>query len=307
MATSPLSNLKFSMDRAQALRPVVFLLGAVLWALFAGAPAAAAGDQKPELKVCADPYMLPFSNQGQQGYENKIAQLFAKKLGWGLKYYFFPQRIGFIRNSLSSQNSDGSYKCDLVISVPEHFELSATTKPYYTSTYVLAYRRGGKLGTLKDPHELQKLAEKGVDIKFGLTDQGPAQLWVFRHDLMGNMVPYQGQSGDPKVNPGEQMMQDLAAGKIDAAIVWGPSAGYYAKKFKDQADIGLLLLHNDPKYPDMQFEFSVAMGVRRGNEQWKKQVNDLISNNQQEIDSILKSYGIPLLPLKVSPQHDDDD
>lgn len=264
------------------------------------------GAKQPELKVCADPYMLPFSNRERQGYENKIAALFAKKLGWKLYYYWFPQRMGFIRNTLNKQKPDGSFNCDLVITVPEHFDISATTKPYYTSTYVLVYRKA-KFGTLKTPDELEKLAKKGVDIKFGLTDRGPAQLWVFRHGLMGDMVPYQGQSGDLKVTPGEQLMKDLAAGKIDCAIVWGPSAGYYAKVLKAEDKLGMLMLHNDPKYPDMRFEFSVAMGVRRGDKAWADKINHLIENNQSKINSILKSYGIPLLPLKESSQSDDND
>ncbi len=288
--------------------PLLLLMSLVCTFAFTTARAASSSDDtsKPELKVCADPSMLPFSNEERQGYENKIAALFAKKLGWKLDYYWFPQRMGFIRNTLNKQKPDGSFNCDLVITVPEHFDISATTKPYYTSTYVLVYRKA-KFGTLKSPDELEKLAKKGVDIKFGLTDRGPAQLWVFRHGLMGDMVPYQGQSGDLKVTPGEQMMNDLAAGKIDCAIVWGPSAGYYAKKLNAESELGMLMLHNDPKYPDMQFEFSVAMGVRRGDKVWAHKIDHLIENNQSKIDSILKSYGIPLLPLKDSSQSNDND
>ncbi len=107
------------------------------------------------LKVCADPYMLPFSNQKEEGYENKIAQLLAKKLGLKLKYEFFPQRIGFIRNTLRAESEDSlGFKCDLVISAPSNFELAATTEPYFTSTYVLVYAKGRKLDSITEPSML---------------------------------------------------------------------------------------------------------------------------------------------------------
>ncbi|MEJ2760928.1 MAG: quinoprotein dehydrogenase-associated putative ABC transporter substrate-binding protein [Gammaproteobacteria bacterium] len=271
-------------------------------------PAVRAKDSvdKDVLRVCADPYMLPYSNKKGQGYENKIAELLARKMNAKLEYKFFPQRMGFIRNTLRKQKSDGTYDCDLVISVPENFELAATTKPYYTSTYMLVYRKWKGMGDVSTPAEFAKAAQEKSDFKMGLTDRGPAQLWVFRHDLMGKMIPYQGQPGDPKHDPGQMMMDDLAAGKIDATIVWGPTAGYYAKKLKDKADISMLRMHNDPKHPDTHFVYSIAMAVRYGEKNWKNQVQKLINENQGEINDILKEYGVPLLPLKVSTTSDDD-
>ena len=286
----------------------------VLWLAVAAlqcAPAYGADDNpapaRTALKVCADPYMLPFSNKDEKGFENRIAELFAKKLGLKVRYEWFPQRMGFIRNTLRAQGTDGGYKCDLVINVPENFELAATTEPYYTSTYVLVYARGRHLDGLTAPDMLQDAVQKNPDIKIGLADRGPAQLWVFRKNLMGNMVPYQGQPGDPRVNPGAVMMEDIAAGKIDAAIIWGPTAGYYAKTLHGEADLVLLPMHDDPAHPDMKFEFSFAMAVRYGDDAWKQQVQQLIKDNSSEINSILKEYGIPLLPLKRSARHDDDD
>lgn len=271
-------------------------------------PAGAAEDAKrPVLKVCADPYMLPFSNQESAGYENKIAELFAEKLKWDLSYEWFPQRMGFIRNTLKSENTDGTFKCDLVISVPEHFELAATTEPYYTTTYVLAFVKGRGLDDVTSPEMLAKVAAEGRKVRIGLADQGPAQLWVFRQGLMDHMVPYQGQPADPHVSPGETLMRDIAAGKIDASIVWGPSAGYFARKLKDQGEFVLLNLHDDPKYPDMKFEFSMAMAVRHGEKERLEQVNGLIRDNRPAIESILREFGVPLLPLKKSERPDDDD
>lgn len=305
MGSSPVN--RNTLSRSVVARSCAWVL---LGACLVGSSGRIPADEQPapqQLKVCADPYMLPFSNKDEQGYENRIARLFASKLGWELRYEWFPQRMGFIRNTLRSEDDGGNYKCDLVISVPERFDLAATTEPYFTSTYVLVFARGRGLDDVTSPEMLSKVAEQGKPLKIGLSDQGPAQLWVFRHGLMGNMVPYLGQPGDPKVNPGEQLMRDIASGKIDASIVWGPTAGYYAKELRDQADLVMLPLHNDPKFPDMQFEFSFAMAVRFGEKEWMQKVNSLIRENQQEINEILKDYGVPLLPLKKSPQHDDND
>jgi len=262
-----------------------------------------------KLKVCADPYMLPFSNQEEKGFENRIAELFAKKLGWELTYEWFPQRIGFVRHTLRARGDDGRYKCDLIISVPEHFELTATTDPYYTSTYVLVIARGRGFDDVTSPEMLGKVvAEEGRPLRIGLSDQAPpAQLWVFRNGLMGNMVPYMGQPGDPKVNPGEVAMRDIKAGKIDASVVWGPTAGYYARELGGDKEFILVNLRDDPQHPDMRFEFSIAMGVRHGDERWLRRVNQLIHENQAEIESILKEYGVPLLPLKKTTKKKDDD
>ncbi len=251
--------------------------------------------QKPVLKVCADPYMLPFSNQEEKGFENKIAELFANKMGVELEYTWFPQRLGFIRNTLTKEEN-GEFKCDLVMSAPDKFELAATTEPYYTTTYTLVYVKGRGLDEVTDPQMLGKFVEEKMpNLKFGLADTGPAQLWVFHQGLMGNMVPYQGQPGDPKWHPGQRMIDELIAGKFDATIVWGPTAGYFAKQYKDKAELVLLPLSDDPKNPEMKFKYRIAMAVRYGEKEWKQKVNDLIKENKAEIDQILVEYGVPLI------------
>ena len=258
-------------------------------------------DEMPDskfLKVCADPYMLPFSNQKGEGYENKIAELFAEKLDLELKYEFFPQRIGFIRNTLKAESEEAiGFKCDLVMSVPRNFELAATTVPYFTSTYTLVYAKGRKLDSIIDPEMLGKFVnEGGNEIKIGLPDRGPQQLWVFYNELMASMVRYSGQSGDPKLNPGQQMIEDVASNKIDATIIWGPTAGYFAKKLKkDNVELMLLPLTDDPKKPQMRFSYSFSMAVRHGEENWKEKINNLIKDNKTEIDKILTDYGVPLI------------
>jgi len=250
------------------------------------------------LKVCADPYMLPMSNKKEEGFENKIAELIAEKLGLKLKYEFFPQRMGFIRNTLraDSEEQEG-YKCDLVINVPSNFELAATTEPYYTTTYVLVYAKGRQLDDVTEAEMLTKVVhDNNLDFTMGVVNRGPGQLWVYYQELMGYMTPYQGQPGDIKVDPGHELIQDIVSGKIDAAIVWGPTAGYFAKRYKDKAELVLLPVKDDlKKNRQMQFTYSNAMAVRYGEKVWKEKINNVIKENIEEIEKILTDYGVPLV------------
>ncbi len=253
------------------------------------------------LKVCADPYMLPFSNNEEQGYENKIAELLAKKMGMGLEYAWFPQRMGFIRNTLKKEvGTSGEYVCDLVITVPSSFELAATTDPYYSTTYFLVFAKGRGLDELTDPEKLgEYVTEHKPDFKIGVPDRGDAsQLWVFYQGLMGseNMVPYRGQPGDAKYHPGQLLMQDIADGKIDAAVIWGPTAGYYAKQLKDKAEFVMLPLKDDVKRnTEMKFTYSMSMAVRYGEKEWKDKINQVVKDNKDAIRKILTDYGVPLV------------
>lgn len=250
------------------------------------------------LKVCADPYMLPMSNKKEEGYENKIAQLLATKLGLKLKYEFFPQRMGFIRNTLRAESEVAEgYKCDLVINVPSNFELAATTEPYYTTSYVLVYAKGKKLDDVTEAEMLGKIVEdKQIDVKVGVADRGPGQLWVFYQNLMGRMVPYQGHPGDAKVAPGHTLIKDIVEGKIDTAVVWGPTAGFYARKYKDKAELVLLpIKDNTEKNAQMKYTYSNSMAVRYGEKAWKEKINNLVIENKEEIEKILTDYGVPLV------------
>ncbi len=265
-------------------------------------PAFAEDAEMPDaeyLKVCADPFMLPFSNTEGEGFENKIAELLAKKLDLKLKYEYFPQRMGFIRNTLKAESEDApGYKCDLVISVPSGFELAATTEPYYQSTYVLVYAKGRAMDNVTDSEMFAKtVKDNNMDIKIGLSDRGsPAQLWVFYQELMSNMVPYQGHPGDPKASPGHTMIKDIVDGKIDTAIIWGPTAGYYANVYKDKAELVLLpMKDNTKKNREMKFSYSFSMGVRYGEKAWKEKINNIIKENKTEIEKILTDFGVPLV------------
>ncbi len=263
--------------------------------------------ERPVLKVCADPELMPFSNKREEGLENKIAELLAKELGAELKYEWFPQRMGFIRNTLRSEEN-GVYKCDLVMSVPEHFELAATTKPYYASTYSMVYIKGRGLDSVTEPVMLETLNNERKDIRFGLFDRGPAQIWVFKHNLMDNMVPYQFQIGDARLNPTEIILNDLYDGKFDVTIVWGPTAAYFATQNKDRGEMVIIPLDDDdPKLPEMKFVYNMSMAVRFGDNEWKEQLNGLIDEHQEDINDIISSYGIPIIEIVPKPAPKDDD
>jgi quinoprotein dehydrogenase-associated probable ABC transporter substrate-binding protein len=250
-------------------------------------------DQDRVLRVCADPNNLPYSNRAGEGFENKIAELFARELGRTLEYTWFPQRMGFIRNTLRGREPNSNrYKCDLVLGVPVGFELASTTKPYYRSTYTLVYLRGKGLDSVTVPEDLLKLdPAKQKSLALGVFGQTPPADWLLKHHLFDHAVSYQTQSGDPEDYPGEIIEKDLIAGKVDAAFVWGPIAGYYAKRITT-AKVAVVPFARDP---EIQFDFSIAMGVRFGEREWKNTIDKLIEANRSGIQEILAAYNVPQL------------
>src|SRR5262249_45718708 len=215
-------------------RGCALLTGAALLLLLPWAalcqPAGAGADKV--LRVCEDPNNLPFPNRAGEGFENKIAELLAAELGWKLEYTWFPQRMGFIRNTLRGRDPDTDrFKCDLVLGVPVGFELAATTRPYYRSTYALAYVKGRGLDDISAPEDLMKVEPaKLKSLRLGVVGQTPPVDWLLKRGLLDQVVPYQTQSGDPERYPGEMVEKDLVGGAIDVAFVWGPIAGYFGRK-----------------------------------------------------------------------------
>jgi mxaJ protein len=250
-------------------------------------------DDDRVLRVCEDPNNLPFSNRAGEGFENKLAELLARELGWTLEYTWFPQRMGFIRNTLRGREpNSGRFKCDLVLGVPVGFELAATTRPYYRSTYALAYAKGKGLDGVATPEDLLALApEKLKSLKLGVFDQTPPVDWLLKHRLFDQAISYQRQSGDPERYPGEIIEKDLVSGTIDVAFVWGPIAGYFAKR-ETSARLAVVPFKPDPQ---IQFDFRIAMGVRFGEREWKDRIERLLEANHPRIQAILAAYGVPQL------------
>ncbi|MEY4684024.1 MAG: hypothetical protein RLZ25_483 [Pseudomonadota bacterium] len=247
-------------------------------------------------KVCADPNNPPLSQKDGGGYGNKVAELFAKELGQKLEYMWFPQRLGFIRNTLKMKPEDSQeYLCDVVIEVPQGFELAATTRPYYRSTYALVYAKGGPLDGIKKPSDIDNLSpDVKAKLKIAMFDGGaPGTTWLLKHGLIGQGIPYQTMTGDITQNTAQVLAQDFKDKKIDMVIIWGPIAGYLVKQ-KPGALVALPMQTE----PGLKFDFAMAMGVRIPDKERKELLNGLIEKKAPEIEAILKSFEIPLLPIE---------
>jgi quinoprotein dehydrogenase-associated probable ABC transporter substrate-binding protein len=275
------------------------LAGLALALLCVGASAAgqaglAAGPgQDKVLRVCQDPNNPPFSNRAQAGFENKIAALFAQELGWKLEHTWFPQRMGFIRNTLRAKEPNSErFKCDLVTGVTQGFELGATTQSYYRSTYAMAYLKGKGLDQVQGLDDLLALGpEQRRKLRLGVFAGSPVTEWLLQNGLMEQVVSYQSQTGDAEQYPGQIVERDLANGKIDVAFVWGPIAGYFAKHAQSAPIVAVPLKSR----PGMQLDFEIAMAVRHGEKDFRQRIDQLIEANRPKITAILEQYGVPLL------------
>jgi quinoprotein dehydrogenase-associated probable ABC transporter substrate-binding protein len=242
------------------------------------------------LRVCADPHALPESDEQGNGYENKIAQALAHDLGLKLEYTWFPQRLGFERRTL------GAHKCDVVIGVPTGYEMTATTVPYMRSSYALIFRARGPLAGLKSAEDVLKLPPPKLQaLHIGVFALTPASNWVVMNGLTGQMVTYPPQSGDPMVTSASIIDHDLSAGKIDAAILWGPMAGYLVTRHDAGRDRWEALPFKPD--PSVRFDYEMSMGVRGGDTRLMQALNGWIKGHRAEIGGILAAYHLPLLPL----------
>jgi quinoprotein dehydrogenase-associated probable ABC transporter substrate-binding protein len=255
----------------------------------------------PTLRVCADPHSLPQSNDRGEGYENKIAEALAHDLGRKIEYTYFPQRMGFVRNTLRARDEQSQqYKCDLIIGVPKGYELTATTKPYMHSIYALVLPARPEFKSLKSAEDLLRLPpEKLGSLRIGLFAQTPAADWVLKNGLIDHAVMYAAQSADPNETPTSIIERDLAAGKIDVAVVWGPVAGFLVSHH--DAGQPWLTVPFKPD-PTIRFDYEIAMGLRQGEKDWQNTLDQWIAGHQAQITEILTAYHIPLVEQSPSPQ-----
>lgn len=252
----------------------------------AAAPQAPAeADDRAALRVCADPSGLPFSNEQGEGFENRIAALFARKLGVPLQYTWYPNSVGFLRNTLRAR------RCDLVIGIVSGADLVQSTNPYYRSSYVIVTRRADGLG-------VDAISDPGLAaLRIGVIAGTPPADLAARSGLMANARPYHLHVDTRAEAPGKQMIDDLAARQIDAAILWGPIAGYFSRQHGDAMKVVPLL--KEPK--SIRMAFYIGMGVRPGETEWKNTVNQFLRDNQDAITGILREYHVPLLDARDNP------
>ncbi|WP_394752154.1 quinoprotein dehydrogenase-associated putative ABC transporter substrate-binding protein [Crenothrix sp.] len=269
-----------------------------------------AANAQEKFKVCADPLNPPYSSKKQDGFENKIAALFAKELGQTLEYTWLPQRIGFIRNTLNAPVNDKiidskDFKCDVVMGLPTGYDMALTTEPYYQSTYVLLVAKGrGYDDITQDAAQLTHLSpEKQEKLKIAMFDRGPGTTWLQQSGLLDQGIPYQSMSSDEDNNVAMQIDQDLKAKKIDMVILWGPMAGYVISQ-SPKNTYNVVPMKSSTK---LRFDFPMSMGVRKSDADRKEVLNKLIVKKQKEIQEIIATYNIPLLPISKSAALKDDD
>lgn len=234
------------------------------------------------LRVCADPSSLPFSNMKGEGFENKLAELIASKLGKSLSYTWYPNSMGYVRNTL------GSYRCDVIMDFPQGDDIAQVTNPYYTTSYALVYKPGtglDGLDSLSDP----RLKDKRIGIVAGTP---PSDLLV-ANGLMARAKPYPLVIDTRVDSSGRDMIKDIEDGTVAAGVLWGPMAGYFA-------------MHANPKLTAVpltgrHMSFRMSMAVRHQDQEFKRLLNRLIKDNQADINAILLSYGVPLLNAQNHP------
>ena len=238
------------------------------------------------LRVCADPRNLPFSNEKGEGFENKLAALFAEKLQKKLDYMYFPQATGFVRVTL------GAHRCDVIMGFPQGDDLVQGTNPYYRTAYALISKQGSGLEdvtTLEDA----RLKAKHIGVVAGT----PPGTNMAANGLMVNAKPYPLMIDTRVDSSAEAMIDDLNKGEIDAGVLWGPMAGFYAKKANPPLHVTPLVQETTGP----QLVYRIGMGVRRADQNWKRLLNRLIQENQAEINKILLDYGVPLLDENNRP------
>jgi quinoprotein dehydrogenase-associated probable ABC transporter substrate-binding protein len=231
-------------------------------------------------RACGDPRNLPFSNDKGEGFENKLAEFFAAKLGKKLSYTYFPQATGFVRMTL------GSYRCDIIMGFPQGDDQAQVTIPYYRTTYALIAKPGSGLEdvtTISDP----KLRDKRI----GIVAKTPPGTYMAMNGLLAHAKSYPLFIDTRADSSAQAMMDDLARGDIDCGILWGPMAGYYAR----QANPPLAIVPLTKETTGPQMTYRIGMAVRPADQEWKRTLNQLILDNQAEINKLLISYNIPIL------------
>ena len=237
------------------------------------------------LRVCSDPRSMPYSNEAGEGFENKLAEMLAAKLGKTVSYTYFPRVTGFVRMTLNA------LRCDVILGDSQGDDLVQTTNPYYHAFYTLVVRPGGGLD---DVASLEDSRLKGKRI--GLIAGTPPATILAANGLIGDAKPFPLMVDTRFDAPSKSMIDEISAGTLDGGILWGPIGGYYAKNATPPLKvIPLLQEHGAP------MDFRIAMGVRRTDQEWKRTLNRLIAENQDEINKLLVDYGVPIVDEQGKP------
>jgi mxaJ protein len=292
-------SLSASVERAILLVPLLALLAVVLERSRPAQLHAAAAQRSPALqdgrvlRVCADPNNLPFSNERREGFENRLADLVADEMGATVQYEWWAQRRGFFRNTLKAG------KCDVVMGVPTSFELTLTTRPYYRSTYVFVTKRGSsiRVRTFDDP--VLRRARVGVQLVGDDYANAPPAHALTKRGIVQNVRGYTLYGDYREPNPPARIVDAVARGDVDVAVVWGPLAGYFATR--EPVPLRIVPVSPQIDLPFLPFVFDISMGVRREDRALRDEIDGILVRRRSAVDSILTQYGVPRVDVPASP------
>ncbi len=235
----------------------------------------------PVLRVCADPDNMPFSNDKGEGFENKLAELIAERLGNDLEYTWFAENTSYLPNTI------GTGACDLVMGYAQGTDLIEDTNPYYHTSYVLITREDDEalkgVESLSDPRLKQK--------RIGIFARTPPASILAMHGLTSHAKPFENTTGESQAQAAKAMIEEIAAGELDAGLLWGPVGGYYAQR----AEVPLRVTPLVKESAGPTTFYGITMGVRPNEPQFKHEINKVLADNQQDINVILQGYNVPLL------------
>lgn len=244
--------------------------------------------QAGALRVCSEPNNLPFSNKAGQGFENKIADLVARDMGDKVEYTWALQNDRFIKHTLDA------HKCDVMMGVSAGMDEVETTRPYYASTYVFVSRKKDDLAlaSLADPR-LRKLK---IGVHLIGDDPTPPTMALGQEGIVNNVHGYMIYGDFGQANPPARLIEAVEKKDVDIAAVWGPFGGYFAK----DAPVALQVtpMTGTQRFAPLQFQFAIAMGVRKGDNALRDKLNAVIVREQPAIRNILRSYGVPMVALR---------
>jgi mxaJ protein len=243
------------------------------------------GPESRILRVCADPNNLPFSNRRREGFENKIVELVARELHATVRYTWWAQRRGFVRNTL------GAGECDVLPGVPVGFDRALLTRPYYSSSYVFVYRKDRGIAVRSLDDTVLRRVKVGVQLVGDDYANTPPAHALARRGIVGNVTGYTVYGDYARPNPPARIIDAVVTGEVDVAIVWGPLAGYFAARQRVPLAVVPVSPLVDP--PRLPLAFDIAMGVRRGDRELRAELDAALERRRSEIRHILDAYGIP--------------
>jgi mxaJ protein len=246
------------------------------------------------LRVCADPNNLPFSNARGEGFENEIAALLARDLGRTVSYYWFPQRRGFLRQTLRAG------LCDVVMALPARTDAAATTKPYYRSTYVFVTpRTRPPVRSFDDPS--RRALRIGVQLVGDDKSNPPPAEALAARDLSAQVRGFTVYGDYSNQAPQREIVDAVARGEVDTAVVWGPVGGYFAAREPVALAVTPVVPAVDPQAGPLVFD--IAIGVRTTDRSLRAALDRALVRQRAGIDAILHKFSVPVVQAtKASAQ-----